>query len=260
MPDSGFDPSVAHPARIYDYWLGGKDNYDADRLAGDQVLRSLPVLVAGARANRAFLGRAVRFLADEAGVEQFLDIGSGLPTAANTHEVAQAITPAARVAYVDNDVIVTQHARALLTRSPGTAFIRADLREPELIIEQAASLLDLSRPVALMLLLVLHLIPDSDAPDKLVSRLMSAVAPGSALVISHPASDIMPEQVAAGRRDFNRLSSVPMTSRSRAQVARFFEGMTLVEPGLVQPQQWRLPYDPDSGAPIPAWCGVALKP
>jgi hypothetical protein len=260
MPDSGFDPSVAHPARIYDYWLGGKDNYEADRRAGEQVLRSLPVLVAGARANRAFLGRAVRFLANETRIEQFLDIGSGLPTAANTHEVAQAIAPGARVAYVDNDVIVAQHARALLAQSPGAAFIQADLREPELIIKQAASVLDLSQPVAVMLLLILHLIPDSDAPDQLVGRLMSAVAPGSALVISHPASDIVPEQVAAGRRDFNRLSSVPMTSRSRAQVARFFEGMTLVEPGLAQPQQWRLPHDPDPGTPIPAWCGVAVKP
>jgi len=258
MPESGFDPSVAHPARIYDYWLGGKDNYKADRLAAEQVLRSLPAVAAGARANRAFLGRAVRFLADEAGIEQFLDIGSGLPTAANTHEVAQAITPRARVAYADNDVVVAQHARALLTRSPGTAFIEADLREPELIIEQAASLLDLSQPVAVMLLLILHLIPDSDAPGKLVDRLMSAVAPGSALVISHPASDITPEQVTAGRRDFNRLSSVPMTSRSQSQVARFFEGMTLVEPGVAQPQRWRPPHDLDSGLPIPAWCGVAL--
>ncbi len=260
MRDSGFDPSVAHPARIYDYWLGGKDNYEADRVAGDRVLQSVPVLVSGARANRAFLGRAVRYLADEAGVTQFLDIGSGLPTAANTHEVAQAAAPGARVVYADNDAVVALHARALLTASPGAAFIEADAREPELILRQAGEFLDLAQPVAVMLLLVLHLVPDSDDPAGLVARLTSAMPAGSALVISHPASDILPEQVAAGRRDFNRMSAVPMTGRSRVQVERFFEGMALVEPGLVQPQQWRQPHLEGSGTPIPAWCGVAIKP
>ena len=259
MANSGFDPSVAHPARIYDYWLGGKDNYAADRLAGEEVLRSVPVLAAGARANRAFLGRAVRYLAGETGIEQFLDIGSGLPAAANTHEVAQAVAAGARVVYVDSDATVATHGRALLGSSPHTAFIEADLREPQVILAQAGRALDLSQPVAIMLLLVLHLIPDSDRPHDLVAHLMSAVPPGSALAISHPASDIMPEQVAAGRRDFNRLSTMPMTGRSREQVARFFEAMTLADPGLVQPQQWRQPYDQDSKTSIPAWCGVAIK-
>jgi hypothetical protein len=260
MAESGFDPSVAHPARIYDYWLGGKDNYAADRLAGEQVLRSVPVLVAGARANRAFLGRAVRYLAAEAGIGQFLDLGSGLPAAANTHEVAQAAASGARVAYVDSDPVVAAHSRALLASAAHTAFIEADLRELPVILAQAGEALDLGQPVAVMLLLVLHLIPDGDGPHDLVARLMSAVPPGSALAICHPASDIMPEQVAAGRRDFNRLSSVPMTGRSREQVERFFDGMALADPGLVQPQQWRQPHDPDSGISIPAWCGVAIKP
>ena len=260
MPDSGFDPSAANPARIYDYWLGGKDNFEADRLAAEEVLRSVPVLVAGAKANRAFLGRAVRYLAAEAGVEQFLDIGCGLPTAANTHEVARAAAPAARVAYVDNDTAVAVHARALLTAAASTEFIAADLREPQVIMELAGEVLDLSRPVAVMLLLILHLIPDGDSPNKLVTDLMGALPPGSALVIDHPASDIMSEQVAAGRRDYNRRSAVPMTSRSRAEVQRFFDGMTLVEPGLVQPQQWRMPHGEESRAAIPAWCGVAIKP
>jgi hypothetical protein len=260
MAHGGVDPSVAHPARIYDYWLGGKDNYAADRLAAEEVLKSVPVLVEGARANRAFLGRVVRYLADERGIDQFLDIGSGLPAAANTHEVAQEATARARVLYVDSDATVAAHARALLTSSPNTAFVQTDLRDIEQILAGADALLDLTRPAAVMLLLILHLIPDYDDPYGLVADLMDAVPPGSALAISHPASDILPEQVAAGRQDYNRLSAVPMTGRSREQVLRFFDGMTLVEPGLVQPQQWRVPHDQDSKTQIPAWCGVAIKP
>jgi hypothetical protein len=260
MTDSSIDPTVAHPARIYDYWLGGKDNYLADRAAAEEVLKSVPVLAEGARANRAFLGRAVRYLVSEAGIRQFLDIGSGLPTAANTHEVAEDAAQGTRVVYVDNDMTVATHARALLVDADSAAFIESDLRDVPRILAEAGTPLDLGQPVAVMLLLVLHLIPDSDDPRALVASLMDPLAPGSALVISHPASDILPEQVAQGRRDFNRMSAVPMTGRSREQVEQFFAGMTLAEPGLVEPQHWRLPHALDSRLAIPAWCGVAIKP
>jgi len=260
MTTSGIDPSVAHPARIYDYWLGGKDNFAADRAAAEEVLKSVPVLVEGARANRAFLGRAVRYLVSEAGIDQFLDIGSGLPAAANTHEVARDSADGTRVVYVDNDATVATHARALLVAEESTAFVAADLRDVPVIQAEAGRVLDLSQPVAVMLLLVLHLIPDSHDPHALVTSLIDPLPSGSALVISHPASDILPQQVAQGRRDFNRMSAVPMTGRSREQVEQFFDGMTLVVPGLVQPQQWRLPHAPDSKVAIPAWCAVGIKP
>jgi hypothetical protein len=260
MTDSSIDPTVAHPARIYDYWLGGKDNYLADRAAAEEVLKSVPVLAEGARANRAFLGRAVRYLISEAGIRQFLDIGSGLPAAANTHEVAQEAADDTRVVYVDNDMTVATHARALLVAADSAAFIQSDLRDVPGILAEAATLLDFDQPVAVMLLLVLHLIPDSDDPHALVASLVDQLPRGSALVISHPASDILPEQVAQGRRDFNRMSAVPMTGRSRERVELFFDGMTLAEPGLVQPQHWRQPYLPDSKLAIPAWCAVGVKP
>jgi hypothetical protein len=245
---AGLDTSVAHPARVYDYWLGGKDNFAADREAAERVLAVAPGLRFRVRANRAFLGRVTRFLAADAGIRQFLDIGTGIPTSDNTHEVAQQAAPEARVVYVDNDPIVLLHAQALLRSSPqgATDYVQADLRDPDLIVDRAAQLLDLGQPVAVMLLGVLHLISDAEDPWAIVARLMDAIPAGSYLAISHPAIDIHPSQ-ATVQRVYNEHVSTAQTLRSRDQVARFFTGLELVEPGLVQVHQWR--PDPSDFAP-----------
>jgi hypothetical protein len=257
-----FDPAVPSSARIYDYWLGGKDNYAVDREAAEQAIAANPGIVADVRANRAFLARAVTFLAAECGIRQFLDIGTGLPTASNTHQVAQAAAPSSRIVYVDNDPVVLAHARALLTSAPdgATAYLDNDLRDVGQILHGAAATLDLSQPIAVLLLIVLHLIPDADDPCGIIARLMGGVAPGSYLVISHPASDIRAAAMAEMTRRVNaRLASARGTMRSRAEIASFFDGMTLLEPGVVQPQQWR-PAGPVAEADVTAWCGVARKP
>jgi S-adenosyl methyltransferase len=258
-----FDTSVAHPARVYDYWLGGKDNFEADREAARQVAAAQPGILFGVRANRAFLGRTVRHLVSVAGIRQFLDIGTGIPTANNTHEVAQSIAPQSRIVYVDNDPLVLAHARALLTSDPAgaTAYIDADLRDPEGIIAGAARTLDFSQPVAIMLLLILHLIPDDGDPYGIVARLMAAVPAGSYLVISHPAKDIQPEAAAMAVQRYNQLVSTPQTRRTHAEVSRFFAGLELLGPGVVQLHQWR----PASGTLVPTRAvsshgGVARKP
>ncbi len=255
------DTTVAHPARVYDYWLGGKDNFAADREAAERVLEATPGLRMRVRANRAFLARVVRFLAGEAGIRQFLDIGTGIPTANNTHEVAQAAAPDARIVYVDNDPIVLTHARALLASTPAGAvdYLQADLREPEKILAGAAGTLEFQRPVAVMLLGILHLIQDSEDPWGTVAGLMDAVPSGSYLAISHPAIEIHPGQAEAQRR-YNERVSTPQTLRTQAEVARFFDGLDLVAPGLVQVHQWR----PDPGDFTPegtasAHGGVARK-
>jgi hypothetical protein len=241
---AGLDTSVAHPARVYDYWLGGKDNFAADREAAERVLAVTPGLRFRVRANRAFLGRATRFLAADAGIRQFLDIGTGIPAGDNTHEVAQRAAPDARVVYVDNDPIVLLHAQALLRSTPqgATDYLQADLREPGPILDRAAGVLDFGQPVAVMLLGVLHLIQDSEDPWGIVAQLMAAVPPGSYLTISHPAIDIHHAQAEA-QRVYNERVATPQTLRTREQVARFFTGLNLVEPGLVQVHQWR----PDPG-------------
>ena len=213
------------------------------------------------RANRAFLGRTTRYLAAEAGIRQFLDIGTGIPTGDNTHEVAQRAAPESRVVYVDNDPIVLLHAQALLRSSPqgATDYIQADLRDPGLILDRAAALLDFGQPVAIMLLGVLHLISDSEDPWGIVARLMAATPAGSYLTISHPAIDIHHTQADA-QRVYNERVSTPQTLRTREQVARFFTGLELVEPGLVQVHQWR--PDPSDYAPegvVSAHGGVARK-
>jgi hypothetical protein len=256
-----FDTSVAHPARVYDYWLGGKDNFAADREAAERVLAVTPGLRMRVRANRAFLARTVRFLAGPAGIRQFLDIGTGIPSANNTHEVAQSVAPTTRIVYVDNDPIVLVHARALLTSTPqgATQYLQADLRDPELILDAAKQTLDFEQPVAVILLGILHLIQDEEDPWNIVGRLMAAVRSGSYLAISHPAIDIQPGQEEAQRR-YNERVSTPQTLRAREDVARFFTGLELVEPGLVQVHQWRPdPEDvtPDSGPT--AHGGVARK-
>lgn len=261
-PDLGIDITVAHPARVYDYWLGGKDHFAADRVAGDLVLAKAPGLRYRVRANRAFLGRTVRYLAAEAGIRQFLDLGTGIPSNENTHEVAQRAAPSSRVVYVDNDPIVLRHAQALLRSTPEgvTSYIEADLRDPAPILRQAAETLDFSQPAAVMLLGVLHLVSDAEDPWKVVTTLMSAVAPGSYLVISHPALDISETQAEA-QRAYNQNVSTAQTLRTREQVDRFFTGLEYVPPGLVQVHQWRpSPEDEAPEGTVSAHGGVAKKP
>jgi hypothetical protein len=261
---AGLDISVAHPARVYDAWLGGKDHFAPDRAAAEQVLAANPGIGPGVRSNRAFLARAVRFLATECGIRQFLDLGTGLPSADNVHEVAQAAAPGTRVVYVDDDPIVLVHARALLTGVRGSVtYLEADLREVSRILGAAQPTLDLSRPVAVMLLMTLQFVPDGDGPHELVRRYMDALPSGSYLVISHPASDGgTPAAVANRATDrYNQLVSTSMTRRSREQFEAFFDGLELVDPGIVHMSQWR--PDPGEQASVafsPAYCAVARKP
>ena len=255
------DTSVAHIARVYDYWLGGKDNFEADRQAGEEALAAYPDLVSSVRANRAFLARGVRFLAAEAGIRQFLDIGTGIPAANNTHEVAQDVAPESRVVYVDNDPIVLAHARALLVGGPEgrTDYLDADLRETDKILDHARELLDFSQPVAVMLVAVLHLIGPEDHPYSIVSQLMDAVPPGSYLLLSHVASDIEPEKMAEAAKRYNRMARETQRHRSHAEVERFFDGLELQEPGVVAVQQWRPGSDLEARARSAMWGGVARK-
>jgi hypothetical protein len=255
------DTGVAHIARVYNYWLGGKDNFTADREAAEVVIASYPTVLASVRAQREFLGRAVSYLAREAGIRQFLDIGTGLPSASNTHEVAQQAAPQSRIVYVDNDPIVLAHARALLASSPqgATAYLDADLRDTGPILAEAASLLDFDEPVAVMLIGILHCIPDSDDPVGIVNRLLAAVPPGSYLVIAHPAGDIHARQIGTAANQLNQMMAAPVTLRTHAGVARFFDGLDLIEPGLVQLHRWRaVPADP--GVELANYGGVARKP
>jgi hypothetical protein len=257
-----FDTSVAHVARVYNYWLGGKDNFAADRAAGEQAIKAFPDIVLSARANRAFLARTVRFLAGEAGIRQFLDIGTGIPSANNTHEVAQSVAPESRIVYVDNDPVVLAHARALLTSDPAgaTAYIDADLREPERILEGAARLLDFSRPVAVMLMAILQHLPEEDDPYRVVATLMAAMPPGSYLALSHPAKDIDAEAMAKMAESLNKMMAEKVTFRDRPAVARFFDGLDLVEPGMVQASKWRPTTEAEATSPAALWGGVARKP
>jgi len=243
-----FDTTVANQARLYDYFLGGKDNYAVDRAAGEAFLKVNPDTVFTVRENRAFLGRAVRFLAADAGIRQFLDIGTGIPTAGNTHHVAQSIAPDARVVYVDYDPIVLAHARALLTTSGTgeTAYIHADLRDTGMVLDKARELLDFTKPVAITLIAILHAIPDTDDPHAIVARLVDAVPTGSYLTVSHLGSDLVPPETLQEMKDFEARSAAQQqfTYRTSAEVARFFEGTDLVPPGLVPLEKWR----PDPGA------------
>jgi O-methyltransferase involved in polyketide biosynthesis len=250
------DTGVAHIARVYDYMLGGKDNFAADRTAAEEFAKVMPGILPGVREARAFLVRVVRFLAAEEGVRQFLDIGTGLPTASSTHETAQLAAAESRVVYVDNDPLVLAHARALLASSPQgkTAYLDADLRDPGAILAAAARTLDFTRPVAVMLVGVLHCIPDDGDPWSIVKRIMAAVPPGSYLVVGHPASDVLAE-AAPATAGLNARLADPVTFRPRNQVARFLDGLELLEPGVVSYPQWR----PDAATPEPvaAWCAVA---
>jgi hypothetical protein len=257
-----FDTTKAHAARVYDYLLGGKDNYAADRAAADAALEVWPGFAFSARTNRAFLGRAVRYLAAEAGIRQFLDIGTGIPTAGNTHEIAQAIAPETRVVYVDYDPVVLAHARALLDSSEAgaTEYIDADLRDTAAILTQAAELLDFTKPVAITILALLHAIPDSDDPWAIVGRLVDAVPSGSYLVISTIATDFLDQEAMQTIVDsWNSRGQQRLTWRTREQVARFFTGTELVEPGLVPVEAWRPEPGTTEEGKSYGWCGVGRK-
>jgi hypothetical protein len=256
-----FDTSVAHIARVYDYWLGGKDNFAADRAAAEQAIAAYPDIVFSVRANRAFLARAVRYLAGEAGIRQFLDIGTGIPASNNTHEVAQSVAPDCRVVYVDNDPIVLSHARALLTSGPHgvTSYLDADLRDTGRVLAAAAGVLDFSRPVAVMLMAILQLVDNADNPYGIVASLLGALPPGSYLAISHPASDIDAEAQGKLAERLNQTMAEKVTMRDRAQVARFFDGLELAEPGLVRVQEWRPASELEAKSPAGLWAGVGRK-
>jgi len=264
LPPPEFNTGVAHPARVYDYWLGGKDNYAADRELGDAMIAVVPSTRAAVRANRAFLGRAVRYLVREAGIRQFLDIGTGIPAAANVHEVAQSVAPESRVLYVDNDPVVLAHARALMTSDAAgaTAFIQADLREPGRILAdpELRATLDLGRPVALMLIAVLHFLTEQEAPLGIVAELIDALPSGSYLTISHLTADFDPEEAAAGRSAGLR-SGVTYVPRSRAEVAEFFAGLDLVDPGVVPLLAWRSDGGtPENLAGVRIYAAMGRKP
>lgn len=257
------DTSVAHPARVYDYWLGGKDHFAPDREAGEQVKAVNPGIVSGVLRNRAFLRRVVRYLAVQAGIRQFLDLGTGLPSADNVHEVAQAAAAGTRVVYVDHDPIVLAHAQALLTGANGTiAYLQADLRDTAAILTDAARTLDLDQPVALLLLMTLQFIPDEDDPWGIVRTLLDAVPAGSYLAVSHPIRDDEVGIANTATARYNERVATPMTRRTPDQVAAFAAGLELVEPGLVALADWRpdLAQDPVTGTPSPALCLVARKP
>ena len=254
------DTSVAHPARVYDYWLGGKDNFAADREAAEQVIAANPNVLPGVRANRAFLGRAVRYLAGEAGIRQFLDLGTGLPTAENTHQVAQATAPDARIVYADNDPMVLTYARALLTSTPegATAYLQADIRDTDKVLAGAAETLDFSKPVAVMALMILQYVPDQDDPWDIVRRVLDRLAPGSYLTVSDTVRDIDTGRVTEGAARLNqRMGPTQLTLRSRPEFERFFANLEMVEPGIVPLPEW---HGPGSEYTIPCYAGMGRKP
>ncbi len=263
-PGPKLDTTVSHSARIWNYWLGGKDNYAVDREAGDKVAAMLPSIVAQARADRAFLGRAVRYLADEEGIRQFLDIGTGLPTADNTHQVAQRVAPEARIVYADNDPLVLTHARALLTSSPEGAcdYVDGDLREPGKILAQAARTLDFGKPVALMLLGILHHIPDTGQAYSIAGDLVAALTPGSFLTINHSTSAVHGAAMEEAVAHWNKVGTPSMTLRTPQQITRFFDGLDLLPPGVVSCSRWRPALTQAGGQPteVDEFCGVARKP
>ncbi|WP_374985606.1 SAM-dependent methyltransferase [Streptomyces fradiae] len=254
---------IAHNARVWNHWLRGKDNYPVDRAVGDRVTSLHPGIGEVARADRAFLGRAVTYLAAEAGIRQFLDIGTGLPTADNTHEVAQRAAPDARIVYVDNDPIVLTHARALLTGTPqgATEYVDADAHHPEAILAAAGRTLDLGRPVAVMMLGILNFVLDTDEARRIVRTLMAAVPSGSHLVLTHPTADpeLGGEDNVAAMEFWNANATPPITARTREEFTSFLEGLEVLEPGVVSCSRWR--PGPDRQPPVVAQFGaVARKP
>ncbi|MEW9548211.1 SAM-dependent methyltransferase [Nonomuraea sp. NPDC050783] len=246
---SVINPNIPHSARVYDYWLGGKDNFEADRRVAEATMAAVPGIRESARNNRAFLGRAVRHLTRQ-GVRQFLDLGTGIPSQGNTHEVAQEEAPESRVVYVDNDPIVMTHARALLTSTEEgrTAYLEADVRDPRAVLEhpEVGEIIDFTRPVALMMVAILMHIPDADDPERLVRTYADALPPGSYLVLSHLTLDLVPPKVAEDYLAATAHQAMHRTPRTGARIARYFDGFDLVEPGLVPVSEWRdTPLFPD---------------
>ncbi|ANP50817.1 SAM-dependent methyltransferase [Streptomyces griseochromogenes] len=255
------DTTRPHPARVYDWFLGGKDNYPVDERLGRQIAAIVDQgAPRAARANRAFMRRATRALAEESGIRQFLDIGTGIPTEPNLHQIAQSVAPDARVVYVDNDPIVLAHAGALLRGTPEgvTEYVQADARDPHTILEQAARVLDFDRPVALSLIALLHFIADEDGARDLVATLVDALAPGSCLVLSTMTADFEPENVRKGI-DAYAAGGVTLVARSQAEVGVFFEGLDLLAPGIVSVADWRPDRAPDTGAPVSLYGAVGHK-
>ena len=263
----GFDISVPSPARMWNYWVGGKDHFAADREAAQRIQAAMPALPEIARSVRAFLIEIVHGLTVDYGIRQFLDIGTGLPTADNTHDVAQRAAPDSRIVYADYDPVVLAHARALLTSTPEgmTDYIQADLRDTDAILTAAERTLDFSQPVAVLLIAILHFIPDTDDPYGVVKKLMDAVPAGSFLVICHAPSDINPEQIAEMTRRYNESGAEQMRPRSRDEIMRFFDGLDMIPPGLAPLSDWLRP-DTQAGvlasarARASAVAGVARKP
>ena len=261
-PPADLRIDVPSSARMYDYFLGGKDNFEVDRRAAEEVIRAFPAIQETTRANRAFLGRAVRFAADQ-GLRQFLDIGTGIPTQANTDQVAHEVAPDARILYVDNDPIVLRHADALMAQADGrkrTRVMLGDLRRPEEILAEAQKVLDFEQPVALMLVAVLHFIRDEERPREIVRALLDVLPPGSMLILSHATGDFMPDDSLAVHRAVYDRATSPFIDRREAEVSSFFEGLDLVEPGLVQLPWWRPNGAPPDGSErASGWAGVAVK-
>jgi S-adenosyl methyltransferase len=265
-PPSGIDISRPNVARIYDYLLGGKDNFAVDREAAKQLLAVTPDMAGVVRDNRSFLGRVVRYLADEAGIGQFLDLGGGLPTRTNVHEMAQSIAPGCRVVYVDNDPVVWSHGQALLAHGDQVAMVRADLREPGTVLRHPdlLALLDLTRPVAVVCASVLHFVADEDDPYRIVAEYRDHMAPGSYLAISHGTTGTAeedPDDVVGGVTSVYRQASAQLHVRSLAGIQRFFDGFDLVDPGVVWINEWRPdPGIPPAGQPRSLRGGVGRKP
>ncbi|MCK9902836.1 methyltransferase [Parafrankia colletiae] len=264
-PNVDLKSDVAHSARVYDYILGGKDNFPADRAAAGEFTRSLPNLPTSMRANRNFMVRSARVLAAKHGIRQFLDIGTGLPTAPNLHEVVQQVAPESRVVYVDNDPIVLVHARALLTSAPEgrTAYLDADFTDPGAILEseQLRDTFDLRRPVALSLIAIVHFIPDDGVVQTVIDQLMAPLPPGSMLALTTTTADFTPDEVNAGVAAY-RANGIPLTARDRGTVEGFFKGLDLLDPGVVLAHRWH----PDEEAAalsdrqVYMYSGVARKP
>ena len=259
---TAIDTRVPHSARIWNYWLGGKDNYAVDRAAGDEYARAFPGIADVARASRHFLTRTIGYLAGEAGIRQFLDVGTGLPTADNTHEVAQRAAPESRIVYVDNDPLVLAHARALLTSTPegATAYIDADLREPDKIVAEAARTLDFTKPVALILSGVLGHVTGIDEARSIGRRLMDALPSGSYLSLNDGTSVVAGEAFEGAQEDYNESGALPYVLRTPEEIASFFDGLEIVEPGVVSCPQWRPEATPSGPSKVDAFGGVGRKP
>ncbi|MGK5552814.1 SAM-dependent methyltransferase [Actinomadura kijaniata] len=262
-PSHEVDSSVPHSARVWDYWLGGKENYPADREMGDQIAQVMPSIIDMARHDRGFLRRTVGHMVEKEGVRQFLDIGTGLPTQDNTHEVAQRVAPECKVVYVDNDPLVLAHAHALLTGSPEgvTNYLHADLNDPRGILDGARQTLDFTRPVAVMLLGIVHFVPDLDEARAIIGTLMDACPPGSFLAVSHATDAADGEPMRRAVEDWNAGGAKPpLTLRSPEQIATLFEGLEILEPGVVSTSRWRPDPDPFGEAPLVGhWCALARK-